>query len=80
MIEVRGLASGTSVYFNLSSEEMDENLLWWLRSKGLTIASSCGGEGVCKKCVIQNDWMTCMMTVRSFLNSAPDGVIEVSYL
>jgi Na+-transporting NADH:ubiquinone oxidoreductase subunit NqrF len=74
------LASGSSREFKISHEELDENLLWWLRTKGITIASSCGGEGVCKKCVIQNGWMTCMMTIRTFLKDAPSGVIEVSYL
>ncbi len=80
IIEVRGIASGNSRFFKLFPEEMDENLLWWLRSKGITIASSCNGEGVCKKCVIQDGWMTCMMTLKIFLSQEPDGVIEVSYL
>ena len=80
MIEVRGLASGTSRFIECLTQDLDKNLLGWLREKGITIASSCNGEGVCKKCVIQLEWMTCMMTVSELIEREPKGIIEVSYL
>lgn len=80
VISVLGLASGTTRTIFCSEPELEENLLKWLRCKDVTIASSCDGEGVCKKCVIQNDWLTCKMTLRSFLKLQSDGHIEVSYL
>lgn len=80
VIELVGLASQTSRPLSYSEDELDQNLLKWLRSKGITIASSCDGEGVCKKCIIQNGWATCELTLKSFLERQPDGKIFVSYL
>lgn len=80
VITIHGLASGTKTELEASPSSLDENLLIWLRDQGITIASSCDGEGVCKKCGIQNGWLTCEMTLRSFLELAPQGIIEVSYL
>jgi Na+-transporting NADH:ubiquinone oxidoreductase subunit NqrF len=75
-----GLASGRENSLEFTSEELNRDLLSWLRSKGITIASSCDGEGVCKKCNIQNGWLTCELTLKEFLERQPDGKIFVSYL
>ena len=80
MITIKGLASGRTTTLKAVDADYGVNLLVWLREQGITIASSCDGEGVCKKCSIQNDWLTCEMTLGSFLKVAPEGVIEVSYL
>lgn len=79
-ITVLGKASGLSTTLQVVPLEMSHNLMLWLRAQGVTIASSCDGEGVCKKCTIQNDWMTCRLTVEEFLQLRPDGIVEVSYL
>jgi Na+-transporting NADH:ubiquinone oxidoreductase subunit NqrF len=80
VIKVSGLASGRSKEFSVTDAELEDVLLNWLRLKGITIASSCDGEGVCRKCDIQNGWLTCQMTVRMFLSKSPAGIVEVSYL
>lgn len=80
VIEIKGLASQTSRFLPYQEEDLDTNLLRWLRSQGITIASSCDGEGVCKKCDIQNGWLTCELTLRTFLERRPDGQIQISYL
>lgn len=80
VIEVRGLASQTSRFINATEENMKETLLDFLRANGVTIASSCDGEGVCKKCGIQNGWLTCELTLEEFLKRQPDGKIFVGYL
>lgn len=80
MIILKGLASGKVTQLFYEDTELDQDLLSWLRSKGVTIASSCDGEGVCKKCGIQNGWLTCEMTLRQFLERMPQGIIEVDYL
>ena len=80
VIEVIGLASKTSRFLEAQDADMDIDLLTWLRSKNVTIASSCDGEGVCKKCSIQNGWLTCELTLKEFLERQPDGKIEVGYL
>ncbi len=79
-IKIKGLASGKTQNLTARPEDLEENLLKWLRGKGITIASSCDGEGVCKKCVIQNDWLTCKLTLKDFLETEPSGEIRVSYL
>jgi len=80
VIEVRGLASETSRFLEVSEADLDTDLLTWLRANKVTIASSCDGEGVCKKCSIQNGWLTCELTLKEFLERQPDGKIEVGYL
>ncbi len=80
VIEVRGLASQTSRFLQVSESDLDTDLLTWLRANKVTIASSCDGEGVCKKCNIQNGWLTCEMTLKEFLERQPDGKIEIGYL
>lgn len=80
VITIKGLASGRETKLSFHSSEKDENLLKWLRKKGITIASSCDGDGVCKKCVIQNGWLSCEFTLETFLEKVPGGIVEVGYL
>jgi hypothetical protein len=80
VIIIKGLASGRETMLSFDPSEKEENLLKWLRKKGITIASSCDGDGVCRKCVIQNGWLSCEFTLESFLVKVPSGIVEVSYL
>ncbi|HXH29636.1 MAG TPA: hypothetical protein VNJ01_02375 [Bacteriovoracaceae bacterium] len=80
VIEVIGTASGRSTLLTAQACELGETLLDWLRKKGITIASSCDGEGVCKKCSIQDGWLTCELTLEQLFQRSPDGKIYVSYL
>ena len=80
IIEIFGKASKTSQVFNIEPKDYNENLLKWLRSKGITMASSCDGKGICRKCVIQNNWATCELTIKTFLEVSPNGKIYVDYL
>lgn len=80
LITVVGLASGRRKEIPFRESEKEENLLFWLRKKGVTIASSCDAEGVCKKCVIQDEKLSCEYTLETFLKSYPQGEVEISYL
>lgn len=80
MIEIVGLASKTSQLIDYSNDDLPTLLLDYLREKSVTIASSCDGEGVCKKCAIQDGWLTCELTLEEFLKRQPDGKIFVGYL
>jgi Na+-transporting NADH:ubiquinone oxidoreductase subunit NqrF len=80
VITVRGLASGRRTTIAYATTDLRTDLLTFLRGKGVTIASSCDGEGVCKKCGIQNGWLTCELTLEEFLQREPDGEIRVAYL
>jgi Na+-transporting NADH:ubiquinone oxidoreductase subunit NqrF len=79
-VTIVGMASGKRQHLQVPTSDLKENLLKWLRTQNITIASSCDGEGVCKKCVIQNDWLTCQLTLEEFLQHQPDGLIYVAYL
>ena len=79
-IEIKGQASGRSIFIDYEEQDLEETLLTFLTKKGVTIASSCGGEGVCKKCDIQNGWLTCQLTLKVFFQRQADKQIIVGYL
>ena len=67
-LEVYGLASKTIVKeIFLEKEDLNKNLMGFLISKGLPIASSCNGEGVCNKCLVNGDKKSCLHLVKDFL-------------
>lgn len=80
VIKVKGLASGKEWSYEYDPSELDEDLLKWLRKHDVTVASSCDGEGVCRKCSIQNDWLTCLTSLREFLEMEKDATVKISYL
>ena len=79
-ITIYGQASGKSIFLKYDSEDLSMTLLEFLTKNGITIASSCNGQGVCKKCLIQNDWLTCELTLQEFMGRQSDGKILISYL
>jgi ferredoxin len=79
-ITIYGQASGKSIFLKYDSEDLSMTLLEFLTKNGITIASSCNGQGVCKKCLIQNDWLTCELKLQEFMERRPDGKILISYL
>jgi ferredoxin len=52
-------------------------LLDFLRSKNIPIASSCDGEGICKKCKFNTNTLACQVTLEE---SSADLEIHLSYL
>jgi len=81
-VKVMGLASNSVVAeFKLQENEMDSDLLTLLRDRGIPIASSCYGDGVCQKCLINGDLMACMTSPRELLTRGSNKVqISISYL
>lgn len=78
---IQGKASGKEVArIELTDEELGLDLLNLCRDHNIPMASSCDGEGVCKKCVIQNDWLGCLTTARRFFELCPEGIVQISYL
>ena len=54
-----------------------EKLMFFLLRHGLPIASSCAGDGVCRKCVVNGDKLSCQLAVGEW----PIGVpVEIGYL
>lgn len=66
-IYIIGLASQKLVKTITTSKHNTENLMFYLRDQGIPVASSCLGEGVCGKCVLNDELMSCQITVEAFL-------------
>lgn len=79
LIRVIGRASGKTIGAWACADPR-ENLLDFLRRNGVPVASSCGGEGVCQKCTVNQDLVSCQISVGAFLQSSATGVVEISYL
>lgn len=80
-IKVVGLASGKETILYPKAFDLNLNLMDYLIKAGFTIASSCSGEGVCRKCVVNEDLVSCQMMVADFLNlNTENSEIRISYL
>ncbi|MBY0518296.1 MAG: 2Fe-2S iron-sulfur cluster binding domain-containing protein [Bacteriovoracaceae bacterium] len=79
LIRVRGLASG-KIVGEYEVTDPGEFLMFFLMQQGLPIASSCAGDGVCKKCVVNGDRLSCQIRVGDWLRDFPDQDVEVGYL
>lgn len=79
-LKIYGNAS-KKVYKTLSIKKQDlkTNLMELLISKGIPIASSCNGEGVCQKCTTADGVLTCKYEVSEYLNKFKTK-ISISYL
>jgi Na+-transporting NADH:ubiquinone oxidoreductase subunit NqrF len=79
-IVVYGEASKKKLLISTVDEsELDESALKWLRERNIPIASSCNGDGVCKKCSINNGILSCKITIRELIQNNL-GLISISYL
>lgn len=58
-IIVKGRASKKSWCFPVNKKEYALTLLEFLESKNMPIASSCSGQGVCRRCIFNNDRLAC---------------------
>lgn len=79
-IIVKGLAS-QKIIKQIDLEGCPQiDLLNYLRSFGIPIASSCNGDGVCKKCIFNQNKLACKTSLKDLED--PSGIIniEISYL
>jgi len=75
-LKIYGKASQKFVA-ELSVEDTSEVLMFFLMRHNLPIASSCAGDGVCKKCCLSDGRLSCQMSVEEALSNGP---IEFNYL
>lgn len=87
LLKIQGQASQKLVkQFNLDSLEMTESqgLMGWLRKQSIPVASSCYGDGVCKRCKIiledQSELLSCMTTLKELFRDKNEITIYISYL
>jgi ferredoxin len=79
VININGIASGRlykSVEFDDSKLEL--SLMDFLHQNDIPIASSCSGEGVCEKCIVNGDILSCQLSLKEFLEKFKE--VQVSYL
>lgn len=86
IIKIFGNASKSLIKeFNLNNHSQpDMNLMDFLRKNSIPIASSCAGEGICKKCGVlieEQQILSCLITLEQIFEKAPSPVtIKISYL
>lgn len=81
-IIVKGNSSNSTLKIIKMDSKQDSSLMDFLRSIGIPIASSCYGEGVCKKCLINEDIVSCQLKVKDFIQISEkyNDTISISYL
>jgi len=83
IISIIGLASNSLVKkIEIKSEDLNLTLMEYLRRENIPIASSCYGEGICKKCVVklgEVEELSCLISVKKLLEMKI-LTISISYL
>ena len=76
-----GKASNSKILsIELNQIQPDEtSLMNLLKSYDITIASSCDGAGKCKKCVVNNEILSCQVSASDFYKMYGSEII-ISYL
>ncbi|MCP4913998.1 MAG: 2Fe-2S iron-sulfur cluster binding domain-containing protein [Oligoflexia bacterium] len=81
-ITIIGEASGkevkTFIFNELPSSEI--SLMDYLIQENIPIASSCYGEGVCRKCATSHDLLTCQINLSDLFSQNNDVKLVFSYL
>lgn len=81
-LTIRGEASGKVVkVIKLSELPIEEiSLMDYLIKQSVPVASSCYGEGVCRKCVTSSDLLTCQVKLSDLFSQNNDVNLAFSYL
>lgn len=79
-LEIFGIASNKIFKtIEYTKEQESLNLMIFLHSRSIPIASSCNGEYVCLKCCVNNDVISCQFTIGDFVKKYGNQ-IRVNYL
>ena len=78
-LTIKGMISGQLTHLHVQTDDLDLNLLDFLSQHQIAIASSCRGQQVCEKCIINNKELCCSYTVKEYLKNKGE-IIEVDYL
>lgn len=77
-IKILGKASQTTSLLEIEPEHFQLSLMDYLNLKGFAIASSCSGVGVCKKCIVNEDLVSCQITLQEVIEQKLK-VISIDY-
>jgi Na+-transporting NADH:ubiquinone oxidoreductase subunit NqrF len=79
-ITVFGKASKRIILsIDVKPENQELTLLNYLEQRGIPVASSCYGEGVCQKCTFNNSLLSCKLTLKE-LNNRKISRVTFDYL
>ncbi len=77
----RGLASQRLILsVDITYADYEETLMNLLLKNGIPVASSCGGEGICKKCIVtlhDESILSCQKTIRDLFSK--EDVLELTF-
>lgn len=73
-----GSHSHKKVTLLLEDIDYPKNLLLFLTSRDIPVASSCRGQGVCKKCTVSKEILSCSVSVKDYLTKY-GNIVEISY-
>ena len=76
VLNIKGLASGKNHQITVQPFELTNPHMNFLMSHSFHIASSCSGEGVCKKCIVNKTIISCQITVQDFLKVSDTVLID----
>lgn len=74
-----GKASQSNKYLSYENEDLAKSVLLFLQKHSIPIASSCKGRAACHKCKINDDLLSCDISLEEFLKEHGEK-IEVDYL
>ncbi len=77
-LTVQGLASQKESSLIVTVDDLTLSLIDFLIKNQIPVASSCSGEGICKKCVINEEILSCQITVKEFLLKKIN--VKINYL
>jgi Na+-transporting NADH:ubiquinone oxidoreductase subunit NqrF len=87
MIELQIFGNASNkIYKVIKVLQLNEvSLMDFLRNNEVPVASSCYGEGVCRKCVINKNILSCQMSLNEFIGNTESQEdtniqIEIDYL
>ena len=76
VVNIKGLASGRNYSLEVKPSELTMPLMNFLIHHSFNIASSCSGEGVCKKCTVNKTIISCQIRVEDFLKDTDTVLID----
>jgi hypothetical protein len=74
---LKGLASNTLTTLSIQDDQLNKTVMSFLQENLVPVASSCGGVGVCKKCIDSEGMLLCQVTLKDYLASKKE--IGLSY-
>ena len=79
-IIIKGMASKSIILEEFVKEEKMKSVsvFHFLEEKKIPIASSCIGRGLCKKCIINKNILSCQITLKEM--NLISKIIEIDYL